>query len=70
MVAMGGGADLPTRTGSKEKAVILCTLTWPEEVVEKAIEAVKKEFEDVDVHYFVSSFNNGKITPPEVPDGM
>jgi hypothetical protein len=70
MVAMGGGPDLPSRGGaSKEKELVLCALPWPEEEAERGIKALKEAFEDVDVKYYHSKFENGKPKLVDVPDG-
>jgi hypothetical protein len=69
MVAMGGGPDLPSRGASKEKELVLCALPWPEEQAERGIKALKEAFEDVEVKYYHSKFENGKPALVDVPDG-
>ncbi|KAH7087088.1 hypothetical protein FB567DRAFT_59164 [Paraphoma chrysanthemicola] len=67
MVAMGGGPEVPLKESGK-KELILCTLPWPEEQVQKGIEGLKEEFKDVEVKYFHSVFDNGKSEPLQVPE--
>jgi hypothetical protein len=69
MVAMGGGPDLPSRDGSKKKEVVLCALPWPEEQAANGIKALKEAFEDVEVTYYHSKFENGKSKLVDVPEG-
>lgn len=69
MVAMGGGAELPSRDGSREKELVLCTLPWPEEKAQKGIEALKKAFPDVRVKYYFTKFEDGKAAPVDVSEG-
>ena len=70
MVAMGGGPDIPSRDGaSKEKVLVLCTLPWPEEIAAHGIQALKEAFNDVELRYFHSKFENGKMEPLDVPEG-
>ena len=70
MVAMGGGADLPVREVSKEKELLVCTLTWPEERLKKPIDELKKDLDNIEVRYFQSRFEDGKAYPVDVPEGM
>lgn len=70
MVAMGGGEDFPSRGASKEKEIVLCTLPWPKESANKGIEELKKEFKDVEVHYYHTKSEHGKVQPIDVPEGM
>lgn len=70
MVAMGGGPELLHAGGSEEKELILCVIPFPESAAKKGIEELKKEFPNVEVHYFWSKFNNGKLEPVDVPEGM
>lgn len=68
MVAMGGGPDIPSRDrASKEKELVLCTLPWPEEMAARGIQALKEAFDDVEVKYFPSTFENGIAAPMEIP---
>jgi hypothetical protein len=70
MVAMGGGPDLPSRDGSsKKKELVLCALPWPEEQAAHGIKALKEAFEDVEVAYYHSKFENGKPELVDVPKG-
>lgn len=69
MVAMGGGTELPARGGSQEKELVLCVLPWPEENAQKGITELKDAFKDVEVKYFNSKFENGKMKPLDVPEG-
>jgi hypothetical protein len=69
MVAMGGGPDLPSRDGSKKKELVLCALPWPEEQAANGIKALKEAFEDVDVAYYHSKYENGKPVLVDVPKG-
>jgi hypothetical protein len=66
---MGGGPDLPSRDGSKKKEVVLCALPWPEEQAASGIKALKEAFEDVEVAYYHSKYENGK-SKVDVPEGM
>ncbi len=70
MVAMGGGKDLPTRDAKKEKELVLCTLVFPSEAVKHSIEQLEKEFDNIEVKYYITKFDNGKISNPVVPEGM
>jgi hypothetical protein len=69
MVSMGGG---PTVPASKEKGKVLVTavLPWPEKVCEKSIRDLKDEFGDVEVQFFHSRYENGKMEGVDVPKGM
>jgi hypothetical protein len=60
MVSMGGG---PTVPASKEKGK-------PEKVCEKSIRDLKDEFGDVEVQFFHSRYENGKMEGVDVPKGM
>ncbi|KAH7399289.1 hypothetical protein BKA66DRAFT_160330 [Pyrenochaeta sp. MPI-SDFR-AT-0127] len=70
MVIMGGGSNLPVRDVSKEKELVLCTLPWPEEGAKRGIEELKKEFDNVEVQYFHSKFENGKSFDLDVPEDL
>lgn len=63
---MGGGEDLPSRNGSKEKEIVVCVLPWPEEAAKRGIDDLKKEYKDTEMHYYISS----KMHPVDVPEGM
>lgn len=72
MVAMGGGSDLPPRQGNeyKKKELVLCALPWPEEKAESGIQALKDTFDDVEVKYFHTVYNNGTMQAIDIPEGM
>lgn len=67
---MGGGEDIPSRTASKEKELVICALPWPQEKAQKGIDEFKKTFEDIDVHYVYTKFENGKMHAVDVPEGV
>ena len=67
---MGGGSDFPTRDASKEKELVLCTLPWPEENAKNGVEELKKEFDNVELHYFYTKFEHGKVQAVDIPEGM
>jgi hypothetical protein len=62
---MGGGPDAPSKESSDKKELVLCALPWPEDMVKKAIGALKEEFKDVEVKYFVT----GKEESTNIPEG-
>jgi hypothetical protein len=66
---MGGGPTAPALK-EKEKKVVLAVLPWPEKVCTKSIRELEEEFEDVEVRFFYSHFENGKMTGVDVPEGM
>lgn len=66
---MGGGPDAPSKPSSSEKQLVLCTLPWPRERAEKGIAGLKEEFEDVEVEYYHTKFENGKVEPIDIPEG-
>lgn len=66
MVSMGGGPMTP----AEEKKLVLAVLPWPEKVCAKAIRELEEEFEDVEVRFFYSHFENGKMEGVDVPEGM
>lgn len=69
MVAMGGGSDLPIRE-SKGKELVLCALPWPRENAQKGIKELEDIFGDVEVEYFHTVFNNGKMEALDISEGM
>jgi phosphoglycerate dehydrogenase-like enzyme len=50
--------------------LIVCTLPWPEEMAARGIQALKEAFDDVEVKYFPSTFENGIAAPMEVPEDI
>lgn len=68
---MGGGPTTPDLKGEgkKEKTTVLAVLPWPEKVVAPAIKALEEEFNDIEVQFFYSHFENGKIEGVDVPEG-
>ena len=66
---MGGGPDAPSRQPSSEKQLVLCTLPWPQERAEKGIAGLKEEFKDVEVKYYYTQWDHGKLVPIEIPEG-
>jgi hypothetical protein len=70
MVAMGGGPDIPSRTASNEKEIVLCALPWPEERAQKGIAELTKTFPNIEVHYVFTRFENGKMHAVDVPEGV
>ncbi|KAH8732823.1 hypothetical protein GQ44DRAFT_696492 [Phaeosphaeriaceae sp. PMI808] len=70
MVAMGGGQDIPSRESSGEKELVLCTLPWPEDQAKKSIELLKEEFKDIEVRYFYTVFENGKMQSINIPEEL
>ena len=67
MVNMGGG---PTAPASKEKVLVTAVLPWPEKVCAKPISDLKEEFGDVEVQFYYSHFENGKLEGVDVPEGV
>ncbi|OAL07444.1 hypothetical protein IQ06DRAFT_289164 [Phaeosphaeriaceae sp. SRC1lsM3a] len=67
---MGGGPDAPSKPSSSEKQLVLCTLPWPRERAEKGIAGLKEEFEDVEVEYYHTKFENGKVEPIDIPEDV
>jgi hypothetical protein len=70
MVDMGGGPTAPVSNEAKEKVLVTAVLPWPEKVCEKSIHDLKDEFDNVEVQFFYSHFENGKMTGVDVPEGM
>jgi hypothetical protein len=70
MVDMGGGPTAPVSNEAKEKVLVTAVLPWPEKVCEKSIHELKDEFDDVEVQFFYSHFENGKVTGVDVPEGV
>lgn len=68
MVIMGGGPEVPSRESGK-KELVLCALPWEEDRAKKGIEGLKDEFKDVEVEYYYTHFENGKVSPLDVPAG-
>jgi phosphoglycerate dehydrogenase-like enzyme len=68
MVDMGGGPTAPVSNEAKEKVLVTAVLPWPEKVCEKSIHELKDEFDDVEVQFFYSHFENGKVTGVDVPE--
>jgi hypothetical protein len=69
MVAMGGGPEVPSKTGSKDKELVLAVLPWPAEQCKKGIKELEKEFDNIKVQHYYSHFDNGKVTVDDIPDG-
>jgi hypothetical protein len=69
MVALGGGPDLPSKDMTKGKELVLCTLPVPEEQAEREIKALKEAFNDVEVKYYHTKFDNGKPELVHIPEG-
>lgn len=68
MVAMGGGPEnLPRDSGKKE--LVLCALPWTEDEAKKGIDGLKEEFKDMEVKYYHTPFNNGKMETVDIPEG-
>ncbi len=68
MVAMGGGPDIPSRSATKEKELVLCALSWPQEQCERGMQAVREAFEDVEVKYYYVKWDHGK-SETDAPEG-
>ena len=68
MVAMGGGPELPSRSGSKEKELVLCALPWPQELCERGMKELREAFDDVEVKYFQVKYDDGK-SEMDAPEG-
>jgi hypothetical protein len=68
MVIMGGGPDVPSKDASK-KELVLCSLPWPQDKAQKGMDGLKEEFKDVDVEYFYTAFDNGKLAAVDIPEG-
>lgn len=67
MVIMGGGPDVPSKESSG-KELVLCALPWPQQRAQKGIDGLKEEFKDVDVEYFYTAFDNGKLAVVDIPE--
>ncbi|KAH7408461.1 hypothetical protein DE146DRAFT_605802 [Phaeosphaeria sp. MPI-PUGE-AT-0046c] len=67
---MGGGPDAPSKPSSSKKELVLCTLPWPQEKAEKSIAGLKEEFNDVEVDYYYTKFENGKMEPTDIPEDV
>jgi hypothetical protein len=65
---MGGGPDTPSKESSDKMELVLCALPWPESRTKKAIDALKEEFNDVEVKYFETKHDNGKQEPTNIPE--
>lgn len=70
MVTMGGGPEVPSKTGSKGKELVLAVLPWPKEKCQQGISALEKEFEHLEVQHYYSHIDNGKVTVDDIPDGL
>jgi hypothetical protein len=69
LAMMGGGPDAPSKESPNKKALVLCALPWPESTTKKAVDALKEEFDDVEVEYFETKHDNGKDGPTNIPEG-
>ncbi|KAF1359486.1 hypothetical protein EJ07DRAFT_120162 [Lizonia empirigonia] len=67
---MGGGPEAPSKSATKEKELVLAVLPWPAAQCKKGIEALKKEFDHLQVQHYYSHFENGKVTVDDMPDGL
>lgn len=67
---MGGGPEVPSKTGSKGKELVLAVLPWPKEQCKKGIEALEKEFDHLEVQHYYSHFENGKLTVDDIPEDL
>lgn len=65
MVIMGGGPEVPTKDMNNQKEVVLCTISWPESDLKKAIDGLEEEFKDIEVKFYQQK--QGKKL--EVPEG-
>lgn len=65
---MGGGPEIPSPSSSK-KELVLCALPWEQNNAQKGLDGLKEEFKDLDVEYFYTAFENGKVAAVDIPEG-
>ncbi|KAF3033603.1 hypothetical protein E8E11_002981 [Didymella keratinophila] len=64
---MGGGPEAPSK---REKELVLAVLPWPKEQCQAGIDALRKEFDHLEVQHYYSHFENGKITVDDIPKDL
>lgn len=67
---MGGGPEAPFKPASKEKELVLAVLPWPAEQCKPGIDALEKEFSHLQVQYYYSHYDNGKVIVDDIPPGL
>ncbi|KAL5116948.1 hypothetical protein ACEQ8H_005166 [Pleosporales sp. CAS-2024a] len=63
---MGGGPQAPSKQMSNKKELVLFTVPFPEEAAKRGLDALKKEFEDVEIAYYYTQHQK----PTEVPQDV